>query len=59
MRELFAMSARHPTTVSLSLEEFSRHGGLTGPHKDGWCIGWYEEKDIRLVKEKYPSASSA
>ena len=59
MCELFAMSARHPTTVSLSLEEFSRHGGLTGPHKDGWGIGWYEENDIRLVKEKYPSASSA
>ena len=59
MCELFAMSARHPTTVSLSLEEFSRHGGLTGPHKDGWGIGWYEENDIRLVKERYPSASSA
>ena len=59
MCELFAMSARHPTTVSLSLEEFSRHGGLTGPHKDGWGIVWYEENDIRLVKERYPSASSA
>lgn len=59
MCELFAMSARHPTTISLSLEEFSRHGGLTGPHKDGWGIGWYEENDIRLVKERYPSASSA
>jgi glutamine amidotransferase len=53
------MSARHPTTVSLSLEEFSRHGGLSGPHKDGWGIAWYEEGDIRLVKEKDPAASSA
>lgn len=59
MCELFAMSARHPTTVSLSLEEFSRHGGLSGPHKDGWGIGWYEEGDIRLVKERDPAASSA
>jgi len=59
MCELFAMSARHPTTVSLSLEEFSRHGGLSGPHKDGWGIAWYEEGDIRLVKEKDPAASSA
>ncbi len=59
MCELFAMSARHPTTVSLSLEEFSRHGGLSGPHKDGWGIGWYEDGDIRLVKEKDPAASSA
>jgi glutamine amidotransferase len=59
MCELFAMSARHPTTVSLSLEEFSQHGGLSGPHKDGWGIGWYEEGDIRLVKERDPAASSA
>ncbi len=59
MCELFAMSARHPTTVSLSLEEFSRHGGLSGPHKDGWGIGWYDEGDIRLLKERDPAASSA
>jgi predicted glutamine amidotransferase len=59
MCELFAMSARHPSTVSLSLEEFSRHGGLSGPHKDGWGIAWYEQRDVRLVKETYPAASSA
>ncbi len=59
MCELFAMSARQPATVSLSLEEFSRHGGLTGPHKDGWGIGWYDQSDIRLVKEIHPAASSA
>src|SRR3970040_386769 len=51
MCELFAMSARHASTVSLSLEEFSRHGGLAGPHKDGWGIAWYEGADVRLVKE--------
>ncbi len=39
MCELFAMSARRPTTVSLSLEEFSHHGGLSGPHKDGTVEG--------------------
>jgi hypothetical protein len=38
MCELFAMSTRYPSTVQLSLEEFSRHGGLFGPHKDGWGI---------------------
>ena len=59
MCELFAMSARQPTTITLSLEEFSRHGGLNGPHKDGWGIGWYEEGDMRLVKERDPAASSA
>ena len=59
MCELFAMSALHPTNVTLSLEEFSRHGGLSGPHKDGWGIGWYEQGDVRLVKEVNPAASSA
>ncbi|MDE1948306.1 MAG: class II glutamine amidotransferase [Burkholderiales bacterium] len=59
MCELFAMSSREPTTVQLSLEEFSRHGGLTGPHKDGWGIAWYEDREIRLVKEAQPAATSA
>lgn len=59
MCELFAMSARHPSTVTLSLEEFSRHGGLSGPHKDGWGIVWYEERDVRLIKEASQAAGSA
>lgn len=59
MCELFAMSARWPSTVQLSLEEFSRRGGLSGPHKDGWGIAWYEDRDIRLVKEAHPAAASA
>jgi len=59
MCELFGMSARVPSTVRLSLEEFSRHGGLSGPHKDGWGIAWYEERDVRLVKETRPAAGSA
>ena len=59
MCELFGMSTRRPSTVTLSLEEFSRHGGLSGPHKDGWGIAWYEDRDIRLVKEAFPAAGSA
>lgn len=59
MCELFAMAAKVPSTVQLSLEEFSRHGGLAGPHKDGWGIAWYDEHDVRLVKEVLPAAGSA
>jgi glutamine amidotransferase len=59
MCELFAMSARYPATVEMSLEEFSRHGGLAGPHKDGWGIAWYDARDVRLVKEAFPAADSA
>jgi predicted glutamine amidotransferase len=59
MCELFAMSSRHVTNVRFSLEEFSRHGGLGGPHKDGWGIAWYEGADVRLVKEPTAAADSA
>jgi glutamine amidotransferase len=59
MCELFAMSARQPADVRFSLEEFSRHGGLAGPHKDGWGIAWYEGEDVRLVKEPCAASDSA
>jgi len=59
MCELFAMSAAQPADVHLSLEEFSRHGGLAGPHKDGWGIAWYEGADARLVKEPTAASDSA
>jgi glutamine amidotransferase len=57
--ELFALSSRFPTTVRFSLERFARHGGLEGPHKDGWGIAYYADGDIRLLKEPSPAADSA
>ncbi|MGI9383832.1 MAG: class II glutamine amidotransferase [Methyloligellaceae bacterium] len=56
MCELFALSSRHPATVDFSLEELARRGGETGPHKDGWGIAYYEDDDVRLIRE--PSAAS-
>lgn len=53
------MSSRDPATVHYSLEEFSRHGGLAGPHKDGWGIAWYEDGDVHLRKEREPASDSA
>lgn len=53
------MSTNVPTNVTYSLEEFSRHGGLTGPHKDGWGIAYYSEGDVRLVKEPHSASDSA
>ena len=58
MCELFAMSTRLPSTITLSLEEFSRHGGQTGPHKDGWGIAWYEQGDVHLLKEATSASNS-
>ncbi|MFM9844268.1 MAG: class II glutamine amidotransferase [Dongiaceae bacterium] len=51
MCELFALSSDFPATVDLSLEAFSRHGGLSGPHKDGWGIAYYEGGDVRLIRD--------
>lgn len=59
MCELFAMQSRIPATVRFSLAEFARHGGLAGPHRDGWGVGWYEDSDVRLVKEPQAAGDSA
>ena len=58
MCELFAMSSRQPATVNLSLGILAQHGGATGPHKDGWGIAYYEDGDVRLVKEKAAASRS-
>jgi len=54
--ELLAMSARYPTTIHLSMAELGRHGGGTGPHVDGWGIGFVQDGDALVVRE--PSAAS-
>lgn len=56
MCELLAMSARFPTTIHLSLDELARHGGDTGPHGDGWGIGFVQEGDALMFRE--PDAAS-
>ena len=58
MCELFAMSGRHPTDVRASLEAFARHGGLEGPHKDGWGLAYYADEDVRLVKDAEAASHS-
>ncbi len=58
MCELFAKSSRKPANVNLSLDTFAEHGGQTGPHKDGWGIAYYEEGDIRLIKDTQQASSS-
>ena len=58
MCELFAMSSRLPTEVRSSLEAFARHGGLEGPHKDGWGLAYYADEDVRLVKESEAASGS-
>lgn len=56
MCELLALSARLPTTIRLSLDELSRHGGETGPHRDGWGVSFMYEGDAQVFRE--PDAAS-
>jgi glutamine amidotransferase len=56
MCELFAMSSRLPTSIGLSLEQLAMHGGAEGPHKDGWGIALFEDRDAFLFRE--PGAAS-
>ena len=58
MCELFGLSSNLPVTANFSLETFARHGGDTGPHRDGWGIAYYEGEDARLIKEAGPAAGS-
>ncbi len=59
MCELLGMSSSRPATVSLSLMRLAEHGGLSGPHRDGWGVGYYEDLDVRLIKEAEAAADSA
>jgi len=53
------MSGRQPAAVNFCLTEFARHGGLTGPHSDGWGIVYYDEDGaVRLFKEAEPASNS-
>ncbi|MFK7815190.1 MAG: class II glutamine amidotransferase [Gammaproteobacteria bacterium] len=58
MCELFAISSNYPTSVTFSLAEFSKHGGLMGPHKDGWGIAFYADKDAQIIKEANSASDS-
>jgi glutamine amidotransferase len=49
--ELLGVSARFPTTVRVSLDELARHGGGTGPHRDGWGIAMWQDGDALVIRE--------
>ena len=58
MCELLGMNARFPANITMSLNEFARHGGETGPHADGWGIAFYEGPDANLIRESSAAARS-
>lgn len=58
MCELFGMSSNHLATTNLSLTKLAEHGGGSGPHKDGFGVGYYEGPDVRLIKEAEAAVGS-
>ncbi|MFQ5659501.1 MAG: class II glutamine amidotransferase [Gammaproteobacteria bacterium] len=58
MCELLGMSANTPTDICFSFSGLMQRGGRTGPHKDGWGIGFYEGRACRLFHDPRPSAVS-
>ena len=58
MCELLGMSSRVPTTLHRSMTELARHGGETGPHRDGWGVGLIEDGDAVVVREPAPACAS-
>ena len=58
MCELLGMSANVPTDICFSFSGLMQRGGGTGPHRDGWGIGFYEGKGLRSFHDPDPSCDS-
>lgn len=58
MCELLGMSANVPTDIVFSFTGLMQRGGGAGPHADGWGIGFYEGRGVRVFRDPEPSVSS-
>ncbi|MET1077987.1 MAG: class II glutamine amidotransferase [Pseudomonas sp.] len=58
MCELLGMSANVPTDIVFSFTGLMQRGGRTGPHRDGWGIGFYEGRGLRLFQDPRASCES-
>lgn len=58
MCQLLGMNCNVPTDICFSFTGFRRRGGGTDVHRDGWGIGFFEGKGVRLFLDPQPSAQS-
>lgn len=58
MCQLLGMNCNTPTDIIFSFEGFSKRGGLTDHHTDGFGIGFFEGQGLRLFLDDHPSAHS-
>ena len=59
MCELFAVSSRMRTGVSLSIRRLANRGSPGGKLADGWGVACYDGFDARVLREPEPAADSA
>ncbi len=58
MCQLLGMNCNTPTDIQFSFQGFSRRGGLTDHHADGWGIAFFEHSGVRVFLDDMPSAHS-
>jgi|GEM_PF-7566 len=58
MCELLGMECNTPTDLLFSFTGFSRRGGQTGPHQDGWGLAFYEGRAARVFLDPQPCSQS-
>lgn len=58
MCELLGMSANTPTDICFSFTGLMQRGGVTGPHRDGWGVAFFEDGGCRIFHDAAPSADS-
>ncbi|HSQ03512.1 MAG TPA: class II glutamine amidotransferase, partial [Burkholderiales bacterium] len=58
MCQLLGMNCNVPTDICFSFEGFSRRGGETDHHSDGWGIAFFEHTGCRMFLDDKPSATS-
>jgi glutamine amidotransferase len=58
MCQLLGMNCNVPTDICFSFEGFSRRGGGTDDHSDGWGIAFFEHTGCRMFLDDKPSVTS-
>jgi predicted glutamine amidotransferase len=51
MCELLGLSSNISSTLTLSLSKLAEHGGPPTSITDGWGVAYYEDFDVRLIKD--------
>ena len=58
MCQLLGMNANTPTDITFSFSGFTRRGGQTDHHADGWGIAFFEGRGVRVFVDHQAACSS-